>query len=49
MDNSQRVEGGKTHMAEKSLRGDSETMGHRGYLANRHLPEVVLFTILNSN
>lgn len=31
------------------LAGDSETIGHREYLANRSLPEALIFTILNSN
>lgn len=33
----------------KILGGGSDTMGHSGYLADRHLPEVLLFTLLNSS
>ena len=38
-----------TYVAGKSLLGDSETPGHSGYLANRHLPEALLYSVLNSN
>lgn len=36
------VEEEQNHMAGKPLLGNPETMGHRGYLANRPLPKALL-------
>ena len=49
MPNIQTVEEERNPRGRKILLGDSETMGHSVYLANRHLPEAVLFTTLNLN
>ena len=36
-------------MAGKFLLGNSETMGHSEYQANKSLPEALLFTTFNAN
>ena len=43
------VEEEQKHMAGKSLLGNPETMGPRGYLANRPLSKALLFTTLHPN
>lgn len=49
MDHLQVVQEEGTYMGGKFLLGNSETMGHRGYLANMPLPEALMFNILDSN
>ena len=48
MGNLQEDEGQGTYIGGEFFLGDSETMGHRGYLAYMPLPEALLFNILDS-